>query len=118
MPNSPVELRQGAGKAPRNRRVDARAGAQGGVLHDDARDDDFATTAILPFLTVAIGASAGGLHAFTTFLNNLPPDTGMAFVLIQHLDPIHKSLLVNLLAPHTAMPVVEAGDRMPLAPHM
>ncbi|HET6234960.1 MAG TPA: chemotaxis protein CheB [Acetobacteraceae bacterium] len=63
---------------------------------------------------MAIGASAGGLHAFTTFLNNLPPDTGMAFVLIQHLDPIHKSLLVALLAPHTAMPVVEAADGVPL----
>ena len=67
---------------------------------------------------MAIGASAGGLHAFTTFLNNLPPDTGMAFVLIQHLDPIHKSLLVALLAPHTAMPVVEAADGVPLASNM
>ena len=55
--------------------------------------------------------------AFTTFLDNLPPDTGMAFVLIQHLDPIHKSLLVNLLAPHTAMPVQEAADGMQLAPN-
>ena len=68
-------------------------------------------------LIVGIGASAGGLHAFTTFLANLPPDTGMAFVLIQHLDPIHKSLLVSLLAPHTAMPVEEAADGMPLAPN-
>lgn len=46
MPNSPVELRQGAGKAPRNRRVDARAGAQAGVMHDDARDGDFVTATI------------------------------------------------------------------------
>jgi two-component system CheB/CheR fusion protein len=50
---------------------------------------------------VAIGASAGGLRAFTEFLENLPPDTGMAFVLIQHLDPVHNSLLVSLLASHT-----------------
>jgi len=71
----------------------------------------------LPFVTVAIGASAGGLLAFTSFLDALPPDTGMAFVLIQHLDPSHKSLLVSLLGGHTAMPVVEAVDGMPLAPN-
>ena len=71
---------------------------------------------MLPFLTVAIGASAGGLHAYTSFLAALPPDTGMAFVLIQHLDPNHKSLLVSLLQNHTAMPVVEAADGMPLTP--
>ena len=73
---------------------------------------------ILPFRTVAIGASAGGLQAFTSFLAALPPDTGMAFVLIQHLDPTHKSLLVSLLASHTAMPVLEAIDGMPLSPDM
>jgi two-component system CheB/CheR fusion protein len=66
---------------------------------------------------VAIGASAGGLQAFTGFLANLPPDTGMAFVLIQHLDPAHKSLLASLLAPHTAMAVVEAADGMPVVPN-
>jgi two-component system CheB/CheR fusion protein len=72
---------------------------------------------VLPYVTVAIGASAGGLHAFTEFLANLPSDTGMAFVLIQHLDPIHKSLLVSLLASHTGMKVVEAGNGMALAPN-
>jgi two-component system, chemotaxis family, CheB/CheR fusion protein len=72
---------------------------------------------ILSHLTVAIGASAGGLRAFTEFLENLPPDTGMAFVLIQHLDPVHKSLLVSLLASHTAMQVVEATDGMPVVPN-
>jgi two-component system, chemotaxis family, CheB/CheR fusion protein len=72
---------------------------------------------ILPHLTVAIGASAGGLRAFTEFLDNLPPETGMAFVLIQHLDPVHKSLLVGLLAPHTTMQVVEAADGMPVVPN-
>jgi two-component system CheB/CheR fusion protein len=71
---------------------------------------------ILPFVTVAIGASAGGLHAYSSFLAALPPTTGMAFVLIQHLDPNHKSLLVSLLQNHTEMPVVEAADGMPLTP--
>jgi two-component system, chemotaxis family, CheB/CheR fusion protein len=68
-----------------------------------------------PSLVVGIGASAGGLAAFRSFFDNMPADTGMAFVLVQHLDPDHKSLLVELLQPHTAMPVVEAKDRAPLA---
>jgi two-component system CheB/CheR fusion protein len=61
-------------------------------------------------LIVGIGASAGGLAAFTTFLANTPADTGMAFVLVQHLDPHHKSLLVELLGARSAVPVLEAED--------
>jgi len=63
-------------------------------------------------LIVGIGASAGGLEAFTTFFANTPADSGMAFVLVQHLDPYHKSMLVELLGRHTAMAVTEAEDRM------
>ncbi len=48
-----------------------------------------------PGLIVGIGASAGGLEAFTSFFAHLPPDSGMAFVLVQHLSPDHKSLLRN-----------------------
>jgi len=58
---------------------------------------------------VGIGASAGGLEAFTELLKNLPPDTGMAFVLIQHLDPSHESHLTELLANATKMPVQEVN---------
>jgi chemotaxis response regulator CheB len=61
-------------------------------------------------LIVGIGASAGGLDAFKTFLANMPPDSGMGFVLVQHLDPHHKSMLVELLAAHTAMLVSVATD--------
>ena len=61
-------------------------------------------------LVVGIGASAGGLAAFKTFLANTPADTGMAFILVQHLDPHHKSLLVELLGAGTPIPVVEAAD--------
>jgi two-component system, chemotaxis family, CheB/CheR fusion protein len=61
-------------------------------------------------LIVGIGASAGGLAAFRSFLNAMPADTGMAFVLVQHLDPHHASMLVELLAPDTAMPVSQAVD--------
>src|SRR2546430_6959185 len=56
-----------------------------------------------PFPIVGIGASAGGLEAFTAFLKALPADTGMAFVLIQHMDPTHESMLNQLLAKDTAM---------------
>lgn len=65
-------------------------------------------------LVVGIGASAGGLAAFKSFLVHMPPDTGMAFVLVQHLDPNHPSLLVDLLTPHTAMRVTQAqnGERI------
>ena len=59
---------------------------------------------------VGIGASAGGLTAFKAFLANTPSDTGMAFIFVQHLDPEHSSLLVELLAPHSTMPVVSAED--------
>ena len=61
---------------------------------------------------VGIGASAGGLDACTRLVRGLPDGNGMAFVLVQHLDPTHDSLLVPLLATHTAMPVQEATDGM------
>ncbi len=69
-----------------------------------------------PFI-VGIGASAGGLDAFTVFFTAMPPDSGMAFVLVQHLDPQQPSLLPELLAPHTAMAMHPVVDRMPIAPN-
>jgi len=61
--------------------------------------------AVIP--VVGVGASSGGLEAFTELLTNLPTDTGMAFVLMQHLDPKHKSHLTELLSSTTKMPVAE-----------
>src|SRR4030095_1986583 len=58
-----------------------------------------------PFPVVGIGASAGGLEAFKQLLDHLPIDTGMAFVLVQHLDPTHESILTELLSRSTRMPV-------------
>ena len=49
-----------------------------------------------PFPLVGVGASAGGLEAFTELLKHLPTDTGMAFVLVQHLDPQHESALATI----------------------
>lgn len=68
------------------------------------------------FPVVGIGASAGGLEAFSTLLKMLPSDTGMAFVLIQHLDPTHPSFLCEALAKTTQMPVIEAGDGLMVTP--
>jgi two-component system CheB/CheR fusion protein len=66
-------------------------------------------------LVVGLGASAGGLDAFKSFFAGMPTQSGMVFVLIQHLDPHHKSLLVELLSNHTEMPVVQATDGMAVA---
>ena len=64
------------------------------------------------FPVVAIGASAGGLEAFRALLAALPGSSGMAFILVQHLDPSHASMLVELLSPHTALTVLEARQGM------
>ena len=69
------------------------------------------------FPVVGIGASAGGLDAFRQFLSHLPTDTGMAFVLIQHLAANQKSLLREILARETEMPVVEVRDEMAVEPN-
>ena len=68
------------------------------------------------FKIVAIGASAGGLKACTKLLEALPVLTGMAFILVQHLDPTHESMLVDLLTKHTVLTVVQAMDGMPVEP--
>ena len=65
---------------------------------------------------VGLGASAGGLGAFRRLLTALPASTGMAFILIQHLDPTHASMMVDLLAGHTSMKVQQATDGIPLEP--
>src|SRR5271167_1896611 len=68
------------------------------------------------FPVVGLGASAGGLDAVRRLLAVLPGGTGMAFILIQHLDPTHASMMVDLLAGHTPLTVQQAADGMPLEP--
>ena len=68
----------------------------------------------LPFSIVAVGASAGGIEAFQNFLAALPTDTGMAFVLILHLDPNHQSALAEILSRATSMTVREIQNDMPV----
>ena len=71
----------------------------------------------LPFPVVGVGASAGGFEAVMNLLKHLPVDTGMAFVVVLHLDPRHKSKLTELVARATAMPVHEIKDDMPVEPN-
>ncbi|HET7343163.1 MAG TPA: chemotaxis protein CheB, partial [Methylomirabilota bacterium] len=67
-----------------------------------------------PRYVVGLGASAGGLDPLERFFDHLPHDTGMAFVVIQHLSPDFKSLMGELLGRHTAMPIQLVKDGMPV----
>ena len=86
-------------------------------LQSDVLADGSPWTAVRRFPVVGIGASAGGLDAFKVLLDALPPDTGMAFVLIQHLDPLHVSLMAGLLSGHTAMSVTAATEGARIEPN-
>ena len=68
------------------------------------------------FPIVGIGASAGGLEAFSELLRYLPEKTGMAFVLVQHLDPKHESALREILARMTKIPLTEITQGMAVQP--
>ena len=69
------------------------------------------------FYVVGIGTSAGGLKALQSFFKNCPDNSGMAFVVVQHLSPDYKSLMPELLAKHTNMPVAEAEDQIKVVPN-
>ena len=71
---------------------------------------------VVPYI-VGMGGSAGGLEAFEQFFSHLPPDTGLAFVLVPHLEPTHKGMMPELLGRHTKMPVVEVEDGMKVQPN-
>lgn len=70
-----------------------------------------------PPIIVGIGASAGGLKALEQFFTHMPPDSGLAFVLIQHLSPDYKSMMAELLSKYTAMPVTQAAEGMEVEPN-
>ena len=69
------------------------------------------------FPIVALGASAGGLEAFEQFLENVPENSGMAYIIIQHLDPTQKGMLPELLQRVSKMEVVQVKDRMEIKPN-
>ena len=68
------------------------------------------------FPVVGLGASAGGLEALEAFFSHMPFDSGMGFVIIQHLSPKHKSIMASLLAKDTKMKVLEIKDGMKVKP--
>ncbi len=69
------------------------------------------------FYVVGVGASAGGLEALEKMFRAMPENTGMAFVIVQHLSPDFKSLMHELLARHTSMPIHRVEDGMPVQPN-
>ncbi len=70
------------------------------------------TTSSSPIYYVGVGASAGGLEALEAFFSHMAADSGMAFIVIQHLSPDYKSMMVELLSKRTAMPVQRAEEGM------
>ena len=111
----------------RKKRVDAKSaprqksnaeGVPSGVKQPVLQTDRLSSGPVKRGLAVVgIGASAGGLDAFTQFFTAMPDDTDLAFVLIQHLDPRHVSLTAELLGKHTRMRVVQATDEMHVEPN-
>ena len=91
-----------------------RSAPQAGQARPQPNGRVFPKRKSVDFPVVGLGASAGGLDAFKKFFDALPASCGMAFVLIQHLDPKHESMMVDLLTGHTPMKVLQAGDGMRL----
>ena len=69
---------------------------------------------VQPKFIVGIGGSAGALNAYKALLDAMPPDTGMAFVIISHMNPTAHSQLARILKRHTKMSVIVASDEMPI----
>lgn len=67
-------------------------------------------------LIIGIGASAGGLEALQQFFSCMPPNSGLSFVVVQHLSPDYKSLMADILSKHTEMPVYQAENNMVVEP--
>jgi two-component system CheB/CheR fusion protein len=74
-------------------------------------------SSVRPFPIIGIGTSAGGLEALEAFLKNVAPGSGMAFAIVQHLDPTHKGILTELLQRATPMQVVQVTDRLTVEPN-
>lgn len=103
--------------------INPEAGVKQGavIVTDESSEEETANAtfaSVTPlFPVVGIGASAGGLSAYTKLLKALPIDTGMAFVLVQHLDPKHASMLPELLGRTTLMPVIEIRGGIQVEPN-
>src|SRR4051812_21811243 len=93
---------EGPALKPRQKKV-GKSAASRGLPRKARREPEREPARWLP--VVGIGASAGGLEALEAFLRHVPPASGIAFVIVQHLDPTHKGMMVELLQRVTVMPV-------------
>jgi two-component system, chemotaxis family, CheB/CheR fusion protein len=97
-------------------RTPARTKSPESTKPKQARPDSESSSKQATFPVVGIGASAGGLEAFTELLKHLPEKTGMAFVLVQHMDPRHGSALTEILSRTTKIPVTQVTDGVRVEP--
>ena len=95
----------------------SKSSGRNGSRKSPKDSEDIGASRQSDFLIAAVGASAGGIEAFTELMSNLATDTGMAFVLVQHLDPEHHSMLTELLSKRTAMRVKEVTNGMVVEPN-
>ena len=117
MSESASETESGNGEAP-----SSENGNGSPVVAQDVDADRLAQPVDLEATAAAVHsrgdcASAGGLEAYSEFLQHTKPDSGIAFVLVQHLSPKHTSLMAELLSKHTEMPVRQVEDGMPVEPN-
>lgn len=85
--------------------------------HDDFAKAGAGAPGAQRCLIVGMGASAGGIEAFSRFFDAMPSDSGAAFIVVLHLDPNRESQMAQVLAVHTAMPVVQVVDQMLIQPN-
>src|SRR6267154_1750385 len=116
-PGSAPEPRRSGGAGRKQKPADKPPSSRQSRRDSKGRSVTSSGQTAVRFPIVGIGASAGGLEACTHLLQHLPPDTGMGFVLVQHLDPGHPSALTQLLARATQMPVREVSNNMPVQPN-
>src|SRR3989475_8159372 len=103
------------GSSPRSPKMNSRGPVNGKSHTAQQPEPQQSSRGLFPI--VGVGASAGGLEAFTQLLKALGPGSGMAYVLVQHLDPSHESALADLLARATEMPVRQVTDATPVEPN-
>jgi two-component system CheB/CheR fusion protein len=107
---------QARSRTKRSRRGEPRANGRKPAAQAPPGDPLAAAHEGAAFPVVGIGASAGGLEALEQFLRHVPKEAGLAFVVVQHLDPTHKGIMVELLQRTTPMPVIQVRDRLKVEP--
>ena len=104
----------GVAEKPKARSKAKSPAPRAAAAEDSSNESERQSVRNSPVSVVGIGASAGGLEALSEFFRNVPPDTQLAYVVVQHLSPTHGSVLAELLARQASIPVRQAanGDRV------